>query len=57
MKIYDNEWWDKLEAGKIELAGAFGPNATVMSQMAARQMVMEALQNTKEAADGQGGLE
>ena len=45
MEPFTEEWWEKIEGGKVEKAENFGPDADVVSIFAARIMVIAALQD------------
>jgi hypothetical protein len=40
---YSEQWWKELEAGRTDMARAFGAETRVMSQMAFRAAVVEAI--------------
>ncbi len=50
---YSEEWWAIIEEGRFEPAKRFGPETAVMSRIAARALVVEAVARLKANAPRQ----
>ena len=42
-EVYSDKWWESLSKDRLEPTSNFGKNAMVMSEFAARSMVLDAI--------------